>query len=328
MIFILFIISYGISAPYRKERRSVAIGNVNPEQSTIAPVQPVSTPEPTPPPLQHTAEPTAVPIPAGREVASAVDTTSLNAPGGAPSAFSIPEEDIPYEGFQEAVISLPVGSSITIDDFTDESPNTFNVVIDDRMPLLVNASHRLTELWKPDDLVFMAEYCPSSAVKIKGAQIQGDRHAVDELLALFYAAVDEGIGNWQVSAGYRSWAYQQSVFNDQVYSYQKEEGLTRAKAIAKTRQYVAEPGASEHHTGLAFDITVPGKTFASTPQCEWLAKHCWEYGFIVRYTSDKVKLTGIAAEPWHIRYVGRDAARVMTQNNWCLEEYVEMMAGV
>ena len=101
-----------------------------------------------------------------------------------------------------------------------------------------------------------------------------------------------------------------------------KEGMTRNNAEDYAKRHVAAVGASEHHTGLAFDITVPGTTFEGTKQSNWLASHCAEFGYIVRYTADKEAITGIAAEPWHIRYVGVEAAREMARLNMCLEEYI------
>jgi LAS superfamily LD-carboxypeptidase LdcB len=326
LIVVLFSISYSISAPYREARIADAKRFENlptpvtqTAPATVEPTQ-AATPEPTAAP-QATAEPTSIPI--------VIDLTkneyATNQSGALlPAAPDVPE-DIPYEGFQETIVGMPQETYITIDDILYESNE--RSALNDSLPLLVNSAHRLSEDWKPADLVFMAEYCPSTLMRIKGAQIQGDRAAVDALIEMFSQAASEGVSGWQVSAGYRSWAYQQSVFNDQVYEYQKLESLSYAKAIEKARQYVAEPGASEHHTGLAFDITVPGRTFASTEQCKWLAANCWKFGFIVRYAEDKVRLTGIAAEPWHIRYVGLDAADMMAENNWCLEEYIAAMSG-
>ena len=87
---------------------------------------------------------------------------------------------------------------------------------------------------------------------------------------------------------------------------------------------MAEPGCSEHQLGLAIDINVPGASaFAGTKQCRWLHEHCWEYGFIVRYTKDKKDITGIEEEAWHIRYVGVDHAMRIRELGLCLEEYLE-----
>ena len=90
---------------------------------------------------------------------------------------------------------------------------------------------------------------------------------------------------------------------------------------------MAEPGTSEHQLGLAIDINIPGTSFAGTKQCKWLHEHCWEYGFIVRYTADKKKITGYDAEAWHIRYVGVDHAMRIRELGLCLEEYLDGIAG-
>jgi len=167
--------------------------------------------------------------------------------------------------------------------------------------------------------------CPPEVVAIKGKEIEGDAEAVEALIEMLRAAVAEGIGNWQVSAGYRSIAYQQQLMDDKVAALIRDNGLSREKAKTAAQKTVALPGESEHHTGLAFDITVPGTTFAGTRQAKWLAQRCHEFGFVQRYQEHKESITGFLAEAWHYRYVGVEAASVMVQNDWCLEEYVENM---
>ena len=86
---------------------------------------------------------------------------------------------------------------------------------------------------------------------------------------------------------------------------------------------MADPGASEHHTGLAFDITVAGTIFKGTEQQIWLHKHCWDYGFIIRYQEDKEDITGVTYESWHYRYVGVEHAKIIMKEGLCLEEYLQ-----
>ncbi|MGN0778647.1 MAG: D-alanyl-D-alanine carboxypeptidase family protein [Aristaeellaceae bacterium] len=190
------------------------------------------------------------------------------------------------------------------------------------MPLLVNRQHLLPEDYQTVDLVNMYDYCDSSVVTIKGNGIAGERIAVDALMTMLRAAISDGISPWQVSAGYRTVAYQQKLFDNQVYEYM-QNGLSRANATSATRKTVADPGSSEHHLGLAFDITVPGVAFKGTRQAQWMAEHCWEYGFILRYTEDKEDVTGFLAEPWHFRYVGVEHSLIMREENLCLEEYLD-----
>ena len=92
--------------------------------------------------------------------------------------------------------------------------------------------------------------------------------------------------------------------------------------------WVARPGTSEHQTGLAVDIVdqnyqLLDEKQENTPVQQWLMAHCTEYGFILRYPTGKSKITGIGYEPWHYRYVGSDAAREITDQGLCLEEYLD-----
>lgn len=197
---------------------------------------------------------------------------------------------------------------------------------EDALPLLVNGNYPVKESYKPDDLVLMNDYCDADIVRIKGAEIEGSRVAVDALMAMLGAAIEDGIADWQISSGYRSVAYQQEMWDDRVYRYRKEDGMTGSQARAAAGRYMARPGASEHHTGLAFDVTVPGEvSFAATDQCAWLHEHCWEYGFIIRFYEEKQPITGIHEEPWHIRYVGLPHSKLMQASGECLEEYLGLV---
>ena len=191
-------------------------------------------------------------------------------------------------------------------------------------PLLVNRQHPVASDFAPADLVNLSEYCDSSLVKIKYDGTQGVREAADALLRMLEAAKADGITNWQVSAAYRSYADQQRIFDNKVKSFQNNNpdwSLSRCRSAASVT--VADPGASEHHTGLAFDMTVPNTSmFLGTKQCTWLHQHCWEYGFILRYTDEKQQITGFAGEAWHIRYVGTEHSLAMQQSGQCLEEYL------
>lgn len=192
----------------------------------------------------------------------------------------------------------------------------------DGMPLLVNKEHPLPEDYACANLVNMTDYCDPDVVKIKANGIEGEQVAVDALMVMLQAAQAEGIDNWQVSAGWRSVGYQQQLLDDKIAEY-KAEGFSSANARSAALKTVAEPGTSEHHTGLAFDITVPGVSFKGTVQSDWISEHCWEYGFILRYAEDKEDITGFVAEAWHFRYVGTEHSLIMRDENLCLEEYIE-----
>ncbi|MEG0767508.1 MAG: M15 family metallopeptidase, partial [Clostridia bacterium] len=153
------------------------------------------------------------------------------------------------------------------------------------LPLLVNREHILEEGYRPSDLVRMRDYCSTSLVTIKGREIEGQREAVDALMVMLEDAHADGLTVWQVSAGYRSVKYQRTLFDKKVQAY-VDDGMNRSRAKSAAKKTVAEPGSSEHHTGLAFDITVPGQSFKLTPQADWIRENCWKYGFILRYTED------------------------------------------
>ncbi len=188
-------------------------------------------------------------------------------------------------------------------------------------PLLVNRTHALAEDYHPGDLVLLRNALPEAVVYVKGSEIEGDRTAVAALERMFRAAIEDGVKDWQISAGYRSIAYQKKLFDNKVAEY-RQEGMSGDRARSAARKTVADPGTSEHHTGLAFDITTPGKSFIGTPQQKWLHEHCWEYGFIIRYQEGKEDLTGFVAECWHVRYVGTAHSIPMRDQGLCLEEYL------
>lgn len=247
--------------------------------------------------------------------------------GGVIGYMTYIDVDVPSRAWAQVVASMKqLGQTVTSlggirvaqpqPDHAAQAPT-----IASQKPMLVNASNQLPEGYAPHELVRMKSYCDPSVVAIKGDNIEGEKEAVDALMVMLRAAIADGLGDWQISAGYRSLADQQQVWDSYVSQYQ-QQGLSEEKAKQATAGYVATPGASEHHTGLAFDITVPGQSFSLTEQSKWIAEHCWEYGFILRYTEEKQAITGINAEPWHVRYVGLPHATTMRDQNLCLEEYV------
>lgn len=132
----------------------------------------------------------------------------------------------------------------------------------------------------------------------------------DAFTALQEAAAGDGERLF-INSGYRSYASQEEIYNSYVFSY----GLSYAEA------YAARPGHSEHQTGLAIDVTNSSGWFTGSSQAKWLAEHCADYGFILRYPEGKNEQTGYNAESWHIRYVGEQIAEKISNSGLCLEEY-------
>ena len=126
--------------------------------------------------------------------------------------------------------------------------------------------------------------------------------------------------------GYRSIARQQELWDARVKTLM-EGGLSQADAETKAIDYTSAPGTSDHNTGLGLDIVSedhPAKDagFAETAAAQWLAEHAADYGFILRYPSDKTEATGMDYEPWHYRYVGSEQAHKIKESGLCLEEYL------
>lgn len=123
-------------------------------------------------------------------------------------------------------------------------------------------------------------------------------------------ASSDGI-NIYLSSGFRSYDTQQQLYNSYVSYYGQETADT----------FSARPGHSEHQTGLAIDCNTVSDSFIGTPEAIWLAEHCHEYGFIIRYPEGKEDITGYKYEPWHIRYVGTELAQYIYESGLTLEEY-------
>ncbi len=194
----------------------------------------------------------------------------------------------------------------------------------DALPLLVNRKKALDASYTPQSLVFLKDAVPRDLVILKDPEVRASRPAVDALVKMLKAAVASGLGDWQVSEGYRTIARQQELFDQQVQTYITQEQMSAQGAQMAAEKTVARPGTSEHHTGLAFDLTVPNRFFGDTKQALWLEEHCWEYGFIMRYTANKEDITGYLPEPWHVRYVGEPHALFMRDYDLALEEYLAL----
>lgn len=129
-----------------------------------------------------------------------------------------------------------------------------------------------------------------------------------------------------ICSSYRTQEYQETLYNNHVQKLMAQ-GYTRAEAEAETEIVIAIPGTSEHQLGLAVDIVdlnyqILDRTQEETDVQKWLMEHCWEYGFILRYPRGKSEVTGISYEPWHYRYVGKEAAKEIAEAGICLEEYI------
>jgi len=179
---------------------------------------------------------------------------------------------------------------------------------------LVNREYLLEEDYIPKDLLK-----DLSCRKVSYDPIQLSETAANALYTLFDAAQEDGIYLYAHS-GYRSYRTQKTMYHNRL---EKNKG--------KDDGIVQYPGASEHQSGLAIDVInksgigkkFTNDAFANSKQGKWLAENCWDYGFIIRYPEDKVDITKIKYESWHIRYVGVQVAQYMRDHDLCLEEFTE-----
>lgn len=151
-----------------------------------------------------------------------------------------------------------------------------------------------------------------------------DERILSDLLTMMQAAKDDGI-NLAIKSPYRTDSRQENNFNTRIKQYMGQ-GYSYMDAYKLTSQVITVPGASEHQVGLALDIVCDtygslSAGFGETKAGQWLAEHSCEYGFILRYPQGKEYITSIDYEPWHFRYVGREAAMIIKDEGICLEEF-------
>jgi len=193
----------------------------------------------------------------------------------------------------------------------DESEVTFTR--DDWQLVLVNKNHPISDNYE------------FTLGTIKGS-MQCDERILADLYSMLDAAYKDGV-NLVICSPYRADERQEMLFSRKVNRYMSQ-GMSYMDSYKLASQAVTIPGSSEHQIGLALDMVCDGYSaldsgFGDTPAGQWLAAHSQEYGFVIRYPLGKEDITGIEYEPWHLRYVGKNAASVMASENLCLEEFWE-----
>jgi D-alanyl-D-alanine carboxypeptidase len=170
--------------------------------------------------------------------------------------------------------------------------------------IIANKHNQLNpKTYTPNDLEF-----PDVPLRLTNGdpEMKMRKVAGDALAQMFAAAKGDGL-HLQISSAYRSYSYQVSLYNHYV--------DVQGKAVADSQS--ARPGFSEHQTGLAADVEPTSRKceveecFGDTPEGKWIAANAYKYGFVVRYPKGMQNITGYIYEPWHIRYIGVDAATEM-----------------
>lgn len=204
------------------------------------------------------------------------------------------------------------GTFVSYDGFLD--PLSIEpIIIEDEAKLmdvtvLINKYYAIKKGWIPDDLVSIdTNFSRPSKLR---------KEAADAWAELDAAAKAEGI-TFYARDGWRNANLQNTYFTQ---IYKRDKG--------SASRFSAYPWRSEHQLGLSMDVTDVTTTedslrqdMVDTPHGQFLLNEAWKYGWIVRYTKEKEMITQYNAEPWHIRYVGKELAKLLVQNDLCLEEY-------
>jgi len=206
---------------------------------------------------------------------------------------------------EEAVVEPPVAEE-------PAAPSLPAIDINSWEFLLVNDQNRLG-----------SDFFPPNVITVSDSQCPIDSRIAEPLMAMAQACMDAG-NSVYLSSGYRSYSEQAANFTRVC----NNNGVADGKDA--NGFYITMPaGASEHQSGLACDITdryyeIKNASLENTATFQWLKANCTDYGFILRFPQDKQDITGVMYEPFHFRYVGVEAAKYMTENNLCLEEFVAL----
>lgn len=197
-------------------------------------------------------------------------------------------------------------------------------VTDKAYLILANKENKLGKDYVPASLSTL----PSS-LTLYGKEIQMEATAALAVEALVRELRSCGYTDIAVTSGYRSYDYQQILFNTYLGNEMSAHpNWTQDQCEAEVLTYSARPGESEHQTGLCIDListknVVLDVSFAQNPAYEWLMENAHHFGFILRYPKEKEKITGYTYEPWHYRFVGVKAATEIYEKGMTLEEYLE-----
>jgi len=184
---------------------------------------------------------------------------------------------------------------------------------------LVNTNHPLPEAFEPRTLVNIGNHRMDARVADAFAQLTEAMQAEKE---------EAGNHALYLYSAYRSYGRQKDLYAERIRRY-VTQGFSRDEARERAAQSVQPPGASEHQTGLALDVSSTGaldQAFGDTPAGIWLADNAHRFGFIIRYPQSKTHTTHIIYEPWHLRYVGTPHAEIMHSRDLTLEEYADFLA--
>ncbi len=251
-------------------------------------------------------------------------------------------------------------ATVNVDHFTTEVTHTYTVPVDEAILatsrdalylLLANKEYTLTATYTPDRLITLPDEIVAAWHINNGIHLSLEERTASALLYMLDEMTAAGVTDILVTSAYRSYEYQQQLFqkymaeeqkgisedayaylgSDYIKTHYLDRGITKLTASDAQKvvlSYSAYPGTSEHQTGLCVDFitsTMEGKLnreFENTEAFAWLRDNAYRFGFILRYPDGKDSITGYSYEPWHYRFVGREAATDIHFGNLTLEEYL------
>jgi len=187
--------------------------------------------------------------------------------------------------------------------------NTYENENVNSITVLVNKYYSLPATYIPFDLEKLSSPYSSRSIELKKEAKEAFEQLVD-------AAKKDGY-TVQAMSSYRSYKYQQNLYNN----YVKSDGISKADT------YSARPGFSEHQTGLTVDVwdtRISYTSFKESKSYIWMQNNAHKYGFIERYPEDKENITGYSYEAWHYRYVGKEVATYIHDHQITFDEYYMM----
>lgn len=183
-------------------------------------------------------------------------------------------------------------------------------------PRIVNQGEPVEESYEPQNLVSLNTVPNGQSVYLRS-------DAAESFINMLAAMKDDGLAVIPIK-GYTSYAEQNAALSESIDKF-IAEGCSSEEATQKTSQLLSQPGTDESQLGTSIDISTDANSverFSSTEQYQWICSNAHKFGFIIRYTADKQRITGVEARPWHLRFVGESAAGYMKSTGLCLEEYV------
>lgn len=213
-----------------------------------------------------------------------------------------------YENLESKQVSFDVVDTSVNSTIDTNQGNIKTVPNPDSTLVLVNRKNALPSDYVPDLKEIPEGYSVASGYR-------GKPEAVDHFVLMVDTMYEE-TGLWMYNtSSYRSYETQVDLYNNYVNNYGQEEADT----------FSAKPGTSEHQTGLVMDVLTSDAImddFGTTPQHTWVKENAYRFGFIIRYTEENREITGYMPEPWHLRYVGQEAAEAIYNSGDSLEEYL------